>query len=601
MSKNQKNNKYYYCQKSILILITIFLISFINFNSFAQINASDYAPILYFENKEECYPVDVNYHLNNSILETIDIQGSSVQYYNNIHGTINDNGVIDNYKSQSGYNKKVYYREYSSGENIVIQYWFFYAFNKGELNRHEGDWEMVQIVFNNNDPSWVGYSQHFNGQRVTWNQVDREGNNFKVYVARGSHANYLRLYSGKFGIASDYVGQNGLILHYGDYELEELSNQSWLNFEGLFGEINSEEDIVLGLAGPEGPKFRENGAMWDNPISWGENLFAANDSVFILEWLIYNFVIIYLILTAIIIAFIAFRIYHNHKKYGLGPRILSIFYIKGMNLYSIGNILCIIGIILAFIGLFNPWYNISYKITGTAAGAFETKGMTDLIKLDGINGLHIVIPGTNGPMPLGSFVFPFSLIIAIGLIFLIIATIGVPFSKKLGKKYIWRGIKVIIPFILLIVVIIALGSFIPSLSKENDITTNYISDTLGTISESPLSGQKTTYIPMDNPVTINFKWGLGIGAWLLLFSGIVLIVSGVFEIISDSKFYQTKIPMLIKGKKVSEPNTVIPNQETQSKTNRKDTKSKTESNFCSECGSQLEENATFCGKCGKKL
>ena len=56
----------------------------------------------------------------------------------------------------------------------------FYAFNRGHLNKHEGDWEIVEIVIPKNDEKWVGYSQHYSGQRTTWNQVEKEGNNIKI-------------------------------------------------------------------------------------------------------------------------------------------------------------------------------------------------------------------------------------------------------------------------------------------------------------------------------------------------------------------------------------------------------------------------------------
>ena len=94
----------------------------------------------------------------------------------------------------------------------IIQYWFFYAFNGGDLNRHEGDWEMIQVVLSGEQPTQVMFSQHYAGQTATWNQVEKEGDHVKVYVARGSHANYIKPYSGKIGLASDTVGDNGKIL-----------------------------------------------------------------------------------------------------------------------------------------------------------------------------------------------------------------------------------------------------------------------------------------------------------------------------------------------------------------------------------------------------
>ncbi|HUF02437.1 MAG TPA: hypothetical protein VMN35_08435, partial [Gaiellaceae bacterium] len=55
---------------------------------------------------------------------------------------------------------------------LALQYWFFYVFNDFN-NLHEGDWEMVQLVFEaddaddalGRDPVAVGYSSHEGAER----------------------------------------------------------------------------------------------------------------------------------------------------------------------------------------------------------------------------------------------------------------------------------------------------------------------------------------------------------------------------------------------------------------------------------------------------
>ena len=54
-------------------------------------------------------------------------------------------------------------------------------------------------------------------------------------------------------------------------------------------------------------------------------------------------------------------------------------YIDGINLKSIGNILCFISIIIAIIALFNPWYTISMNIDVEDYGTSE---MIDIITFD---------------------------------------------------------------------------------------------------------------------------------------------------------------------------------------------------------------------------
>src|SRR5262249_36664364 len=52
-------------------------------------------------------------------------------------------------------------------DRLALQYWFFYVFNDWN-NLHEGDWEMIQLVFDaatagqapERPPPQIGYSQH---------------------------------------------------------------------------------------------------------------------------------------------------------------------------------------------------------------------------------------------------------------------------------------------------------------------------------------------------------------------------------------------------------------------------------------------------------
>ena len=553
----------------ILIVVPL-LISFLFLGAVGGVAQSDeniaeqYAPILYFEQGETCYPVDVSYHIDNSYLYQftgdesllIDESPSDLNlsayvtgdyYLDNMLGTTDDENIIQDYQNKlSTLGYRVYCHIHQSGGTTVVQYWMFYAFNKGELNQHEGDWEMVQVVLSGGTPTDVMYSQHHGGQRATWDQVERDGDHVKVYVARGSHANYLRSYSGKFGVASDIVGANGKILESGDYTLELLESQDWLSFAGRWGEFDSYDDVFRGKVGPQGPMYRENGVMWNSPIDWGNGLSPADNNIFLFEWFLYNIVIIFLILTAVSISLIVFRIYRRHKKHGLGPRIVSMFYIDGFNIKSIGNILCIVGIIIAVFGLFNLWYVVSININ---VEDFETAGTVDMIAIDGIDGVKInLLDPSSGPVQLGSLSIPFSLFIGLGLVFLVLATIGISSSKKLGRKYITRGIKLLIPVIIILAVIMALG-MIPFGSVADGNADATVEEILGSISSAPFGGQKT--IPVyESGVSgqISFQWGLGLGGQLLLVAAIILLVAGIMEIIAKTSFFKERVSD--KSKKV---------------------------------------------------
>ncbi len=634
--KNFKNESNHYFQINwggnmrkkftIISIMLLILVPLLATTVNAEPDPEEYAPILYFEGEETCYPIDAEYHLDYSSLGSVGLLGLTVQYYDNNQGSIDDNGVIEHYKSvRNNYETKVYYRIYNYQLSDVIQYWMFYAFNKGELNQHEGDWEMVQIVFENDEPKDVGYSQHYSGQSATWNQVEKEGNHMKVYVSRGSHANYLRSYSGKVGIASDIVGANGVVLdsRKNDYTLEDIeaATNTWIDFEGRWGEVpDNVDDAIqasfLGQAGPEGPKYRttmSGVSLWDDPAVWGNSLLPAQDLLFPVEWLVYNFVMIYLLITIAVVALMAFRIYRRHKKYGLGPRIVSMFYINNPNLHSIGNILCIVGIVVAFIGLFSPWYAASYGVSGSGITSFETEGMVDLLSLHGINGLQITLPGTSGPMPMGSFDMPISLFIAIGLILMIIATIGIPFSNKLGKKYFFRGIRLLIPFILIIVLVIAIGSIVPSVAGGGVIS-DYVREIISPITSSPLGGQTATAITVPGvSAQVSLQWGLSIGAWMLLIAAIIMFISGILEIMAKTQFFATKVPLPGGAPpKIHAQQPPIPPQQPPAQQppppskppapkKQAPPKSKPKAMFCPECGTKLEDKATFCVKCGYKL
>jgi len=97
----------------------------------------------------------------------------------------------------------VYGRVARLATRIVVQYWYFYYDNLYSYTEtpsdviwqsHEGDWEVVNVVLRSSDdaPLYVGYSQHCGGHRRTWSKVHRwHGTHPIVYVASGSHANYL--------------------------------------------------------------------------------------------------------------------------------------------------------------------------------------------------------------------------------------------------------------------------------------------------------------------------------------------------------------------------------------------------------------------------
>jgi hypothetical protein len=114
-------------------------------------------------------------------------------------------GGLDCYASASATGSggpAVYGRVAHEDGRIVLQYWYFYyddvySYQYPPSNfiwqAHEGDWEVVNVVLSDDEqPLFVGYSQHCLGQRRDWSDTPRFDRTHPiVLVALGSHANYF--------------------------------------------------------------------------------------------------------------------------------------------------------------------------------------------------------------------------------------------------------------------------------------------------------------------------------------------------------------------------------------------------------------------------
>jgi hypothetical protein len=165
---------------------------------------------------------------------------------------------------------------------LALQYWFFYAFNDYN-DKHEGDWEMIQLDFDAPDaaaalkttPTVVGYSQHEGAEQASWGSSKLKlvgGTHPVVYPAAGSHANYYdtALYLGRSAAqgvgCDDTVGPSRQLrprvavtpTDRTDY----LAAYPWLGFEGRWGEKHPGF-----YDGPTGPNTK---AQWEHPITWTE-------------------------------------------------------------------------------------------------------------------------------------------------------------------------------------------------------------------------------------------------------------------------------------------------------------------------------------------
>jgi hypothetical protein len=165
---------------------------------------------------------------------------------------------------------------------IALQYWFFYVFNDFN-NLHEGDWEMIQLVFDaedasealGSDPVETGYSQHEGAERAEWDDEKLElveGTHPVVYPAAGSHANYYEpaLFLGRSaaqGVGCDDTTGPSRVLRTTVASVpsdpdEYLAAYPWLGYQGRWGELQR-----AFYNGPTGPNLK---TQWTTPITWAE-------------------------------------------------------------------------------------------------------------------------------------------------------------------------------------------------------------------------------------------------------------------------------------------------------------------------------------------
>ncbi|MET0260158.1 MAG: hypothetical protein ABW227_03610, partial [Gaiellaceae bacterium] len=151
-------------------------------------------------------------------------------------------------------------------------------------NLHEGDWEMIQLVFDastaeeafGTKPVEVGYSQHEGAERAEWgdDKLELVGSSHPVvHPADGSHANFYgeALYLGSS--ASEGVGCDDTrgptfdvrpaVQTIPSAQSEAMREFPWIGFPGRWG-----EQRPAFFNGPTGPNVKD---QWMQPIEWSQD------------------------------------------------------------------------------------------------------------------------------------------------------------------------------------------------------------------------------------------------------------------------------------------------------------------------------------------
>jgi len=506
----------------------------------AQTLAQEYSPELQFARGEQFYPTTVDYLIGSSTLMLRASDGTSSPVNatisaSNLGNYSNPNYFLDNrfgtqdaiaadYATNGeprGYFS--YVNVVNTGSGTVLQYWFFYAYNNGLLNDHQGDFEVVEVFLDQSGaPQTALYSQHFAGENAAWGDVEKVGGTHPVvYVALGSHANYFRPYQGKIGIENDIVGNDGLLVSPGQLILVMLSNQSWLGFQGRWGYWGTDLEVAQGKAGPYGPVFNQGGIRWAQPESYLSQTLPVGGYYFDPGWVAANLLLLFILYTVVRGAWKIVGIIRLKRKGVLaGTRLF-----KGR--LGAGVALVMVGVILMVAGLFLPWYDVS---TTSSTGPLGSLGTVDLVHLDGITGLVINFfagsssDASSGFSTLFTSQLPFSLFLGAGVVLLILDVVGFQAGKKLGRKFLAGAVATLLPFVLIYVLMSQISLLLPfaSLLLPGQSVPPGVAALLQSIASNPIGGTASQVFPVVGNTTV--QWGFGLGAYLFIAAALLRLI-----------------------------------------------------------------------------
>lgn len=167
-------------------------------------------------------------------------------------------------------------------EGLALQYWLYYPFNDFN-NKHESDWEMVQVEFAAPDaatalrqePTRLGYSQHEGVEVAEWGDLKLQvvdDTHPVVHPAAGSHANYFdaSLFLGRSGQqgfgcddtrAPSFDVRPDVALVPSD-ATAATAEFPWLGYTGRWGQRETSF-----YNGPTGPNTKD---QWTAPLTWSD-------------------------------------------------------------------------------------------------------------------------------------------------------------------------------------------------------------------------------------------------------------------------------------------------------------------------------------------
>lgn len=193
------------------------------------------------------------------------------------------------------------------GNNILLEYHYFYPFNEW-LNNHEGDWQSIDVLVSSADTATanlVGIDYQFHGKNISYSSITNErifdpniksapaegGTHPVVYVGAGSHAGYPTGGRGYTrGVLTENMTDDGVVLSTAvedtypeiaqPYDLIFLPNpnpgqpnmglsseMSWLGTGARWGTLSVPSHGNKENISPVGP-FYKDWRKWNNTSSY---------------------------------------------------------------------------------------------------------------------------------------------------------------------------------------------------------------------------------------------------------------------------------------------------------------------------------------------
>jgi hypothetical protein len=188
-------------------------------------------PVFAFDRHEQWYPVGVD--------DSVARYG--YQWSNRAHRFETSAGLpverLDfprGMKPDPTWRPTVYHRLVEGGGLNWHQFWLWYMYNPWSVvgyGAHEGDWEFVQLGCRDaagEYPILVTGSQHKTGGKREYWACALHGDRPMIYVARGSHANYLAP-----GAQGGGIDRCDPVLILDNYEVREFG--AWASWDGRWG------------------------------------------------------------------------------------------------------------------------------------------------------------------------------------------------------------------------------------------------------------------------------------------------------------------------------------------------------------------------------